>query len=101
MVVVPGVAQPVWKDGLICVDGSLRPEPPPVNAMWLRRRPSIIFFWQMPVNQDITIASMYSTGVHIVVCVSGTWQLPLSLYLFCVKTVVVAPTTTRVCLVCI
>ena len=88
MVVVPGVAQPVWEDGLICVDGSLRPEPPPV-------------FWQMHVNQDITIASMYSTGVHIVVCVSGTWQLPLSLYLFCVKTVVVAPTTTRVCLVCI
>ena len=27
---------------------------------------------------------------------SGTWQWPLSLYLFCVKTVVVAATTTRV-----
>ena len=91
----------------------------------------------MPVNQDIAIASMYSTGVQIVVCMigtcmavatislfvlcedscggayhylclsclyivaymSGTWQLPLSLYLFCVMTVVVAPTTTRVCVV--
>ena len=40
MVVVPGVAQHVWVDGLICSDGSLRPEPPPMNAMWLRRRPS-------------------------------------------------------------
>ena len=46
------------------------------------------------------IASMYSTGVQIVAHTSGTWQLPLSLYLFCVKTVVMAPTTTRVCLIC-
>ena len=46
------------------------------------------------------IASMYSTGVQIVARTSGTWQLPVSLYLFYVKTVVVAPTTTHVCLVC-
>ena len=39
-------------------------------------------------------------GVWIVASMSGTYQLPLSLYLFCVKTVVVAKTTTRVCLVC-
>ena len=36
---VPGVAQPVWVDELICADGSLRPEPPPLNALWLRRGP--------------------------------------------------------------
>ena len=42
------------------------------------------------------ISSMYSTGVQIVALTSGTWQLPVYLYLFCVKTVVVAPTTTRV-----
>ena len=39
VMVVPGVAQPVWVDELICADGSLRPEPPPVNALWLRRGP--------------------------------------------------------------
>ena len=42
VVVVPGVAQPVWMDRLICPDGSLRPEPPPMNALWLRRRPSML-----------------------------------------------------------
>ena len=42
VVVVPGVAQPVWVDGLICPDGSLRGEPPPMNALWLRRRPSML-----------------------------------------------------------
>ena len=41
-VVGPGVAQPVWVDKLICADGSLRPEPPPMNALWLRRRPSML-----------------------------------------------------------
>ena len=40
VVVVPGVAQLVWVDGFICADGSLRPEPPPMKALWLRRRPS-------------------------------------------------------------
>ena len=39
VMVVPGVAQPVWVDELICADGSLRPEPPPLNALWLRRGP--------------------------------------------------------------
>ena len=39
VMVVPRVAQPVWVDELICGDGSLRPEPPPVNASWLRRGP--------------------------------------------------------------
>ena len=39
VVVVPGVAPPVWVDRLICMDGSLRPEPPPLNALWLRRGP--------------------------------------------------------------
>ena len=39
VMVVPRVAQPVWVDELICADGSLRPEPPPVNALWLRRGP--------------------------------------------------------------
>ena len=33
VLVVPGVAQPVG------VDGSLRPEPPPMKALWLRRGP--------------------------------------------------------------
>ena len=42
VVVVPGVAQPVWVDGLICMDGSLRPEPPPMNALWLRCRPPVL-----------------------------------------------------------
>ena len=38
MVVGPGVVQPVCADGLmICADGSLRPEPPPIHAMCLRR----------------------------------------------------------------
>ena len=35
-VVGPGVAQRGWVDGLICVDVSLRPEPPPMHAMCLR-----------------------------------------------------------------
>ena len=39
LMVVPGVAQPVWVDELICADGSLRPESPPVNASFLRRGP--------------------------------------------------------------
>ena len=42
VVVVPGVAQPVWMDGLICRDGSLLPEPPPMNALWLRCRPPVL-----------------------------------------------------------
>ena len=37
VVVGSGVAQPGWMGRLICVDVSLRPEPPPMNAMWLRR----------------------------------------------------------------
>ena len=32
-----GVDQPVWVDGLVCADDSLRPEPPPVYAMCLCR----------------------------------------------------------------
>ena len=36
-VVGPGVAQRGWVDGLICADGSLRPESPPMPAMCLRR----------------------------------------------------------------
>ena len=39
VMVAPGLAQPVWVDELICADGSLRPEPPPMNALWLRRGP--------------------------------------------------------------
>ena len=39
VMVVPGVAEPVWVDELFCADGSLRPEPPPMNALWLRRGP--------------------------------------------------------------
>ena len=39
---VPGVAQPVCVDELICADGSLRPEPPPLDALWLRRGPPAI-----------------------------------------------------------
>ena len=42
VMVVPGVAQPVWVDELICADGSLRPEPPPMNALWLRRGPPVL-----------------------------------------------------------
>ena len=42
VVVVPGVAPPVRVDGLICMDGSLRPEPPPMNALWLRCRPPVL-----------------------------------------------------------
>ena len=40
--VTPGMAQPVWVDELICADGSLRPEPPPMNALWLRRGPPVL-----------------------------------------------------------
>ena len=36
-VVGPGVAQRGWVVGLICADSSLRPEPPPMHAMCLRR----------------------------------------------------------------
>ena len=32
-----GVAQPGWVDGLIRADDSLRPEPPPMHAMYLCR----------------------------------------------------------------
>ena len=32
-----GVAQPGWVDGLVCTDDSLRPEPPPIQAMCLCR----------------------------------------------------------------
>ena len=34
VVIVPVVAQLVCVYGLICADGSLRPEPPPMNAVW-------------------------------------------------------------------
>ena len=44
VMVVPGVAQPVWVDELICADGSLRPEPLPVNATWLSRVPPCVFY---------------------------------------------------------
>ena len=37
VMVGPGVVQPGWVDGLISADGSLRPEPPPMHAMCLRR----------------------------------------------------------------
>ena len=43
VVVVPGVAQPVWVDGLIYPDGSMRAEPPPMNALWLRWRCQYLF----------------------------------------------------------
>ena len=33
-----GVAQPDWVDGLICANGSLRPEPPPMHAVMCLRR---------------------------------------------------------------
>ena len=36
VVVGPAVVQHGWVDGLICADGSLRPEPPPMHAMCLR-----------------------------------------------------------------
>ena len=42
VIVVPGVAQPVRVDELICADGSLLPEPPPMNSLWLRRRPPML-----------------------------------------------------------
>ena len=32
----PGVTPPGGVDGLVCVDDSLRPEPPPMHAMCLR-----------------------------------------------------------------
>ena len=32
----PGLAPPGEVDGLVCADGSLWPEPPPINAMCLR-----------------------------------------------------------------
>ena len=37
VLVGPRLAQLGWVDGLICADGSLRPEPPPTHAMCLRR----------------------------------------------------------------
>ena len=94
MVVGPAVVQPGWVDGLICADGSLRP-----SLLQCTQCVCIVCYWLLPVNQDMTIATMCSTGVHIVACMSGTWQLTLSLHLFCVMIVVVAPITTRVCLV--
>ena len=36
VVVGPGVVQPGWVDRLICADGSLRAEPPPMQAKCLR-----------------------------------------------------------------
>ena len=36
VVVGPGVVQPGWVDGFICIDGSQRHEPPPMHAMCLR-----------------------------------------------------------------
>ena len=42
VVVGPGVAQPGWVDGLICADGSLRPEPPPMHAMCLCRMRGVL-----------------------------------------------------------
>ena len=35
-VVESGVAQRGWMEGLICADGSPRPDPPPMHAMCLR-----------------------------------------------------------------
>ena len=32
-----GVVQPGWVDGLICTDGSLRPEPPLMHALCVNR----------------------------------------------------------------
>ena len=43
VLVVSGVAHPVWVDELICADSSLQPEPPPMNAEWLCRGPSMLF----------------------------------------------------------
>ena len=37
VVIGPGVVQPGWVDGLICADGSLRPEPLPMHAMYFSR----------------------------------------------------------------
>ena len=42
VMVAPEMAQPVWVDELICADGSLRPEPPPMNVLWLRRGPPVL-----------------------------------------------------------
>ena len=42
VMVAPGMAQPVWMDELICADGSLRPKPPTMNALWLRRVPPVL-----------------------------------------------------------
>ena len=98
VMVVPGVAQRVWVDELICADGSLRPEPPPLNALWLLRgSPGVI--QKLPVDKDMMIASMYSTSVQIVAHTSGTWRCHYLFILFCMMTGVVVPTTTRVCIV--
>ena len=32
----------------------------------------VVCYWLLPVNQDMTIVTMYSTGVQIVACISGT-----------------------------
>ena len=49
-----GVVQPDRVDGLICVDGSLRPEPPPMHAMCLRRISQIVAC----CSRDMAIASI-------------------------------------------
>ena len=59
-----GVTQPPgWVDGIICADGSLRPEPPPMHSTCLRR-----MLLDAAFSSHMTIVSMYSTCVQIAAC---------------------------------
>ena len=45
-------------DGLICADGSLRPEPPPTHAL---QCVCVVCYLQLPVNLDMAITSAPKT----------------------------------------
>ena len=55
MVVGPRVDQPGWMDGLICADGSWRPDPPPMHSMCLRR---------LALKRDCIEFKYYADGIH-------------------------------------
>ena len=58
-----GVAQPAWVEGIICADGSLRPEPQPMHSTCLRRMLLVA-----ACSAGMTIVAMNSTGVQIAAC---------------------------------
>ena len=74
----PGVVQHGWVDGLICADGSLRPEPPPMPKMCSR----CLLYAAACQDMAIASASMYWTRVHISACCSWVIAIDSILYPF-------------------